>query len=153
MNGLVSLTNLFTRQLMGTIGYYLIYIHVALSAGTCLPYNQWKLIVQLPLCNFITYCCNQIPFFFRQYSQLTVYNGCSFFKDGKPINDLFRHGGRCANFKIVSRPFCLCSPILIGRYLYLTHSIFLNAVFHCYFLFELFTIIKGLYFCKAQTSS
>ncbi len=46
VNHALALTQFVARNYMSAVGYHLIYIHIALGAGTGLPDNQWKLIIE-----------------------------------------------------------------------------------------------------------
>ena len=115
---------------MGAVSNHFICIHVALRARSCLPYHQWKLIIQFAGYNLVTHFCDHVFFIRSQNSQFMVGHGRSFFQIAKGVYNFFGHACLGANFKIVARAFSLCAPILIGGYLHLAHGIFFNAEAH-----------------------
>ena len=120
-------------NLIATVCNYLICIHVRLCAAASLPYNQRKMLVQASRNHFITSSRNCIQLFIRHFvrPQFVVCNCSSLFQNAECMCDLTGH---CLNAhtdqKVLVAAFCLCSPVLICRYLHFAHRIMFNAILH-----------------------
>ena len=126
---IVGMKQLFPGDFISTVGDDFIYIHIGLSAASCLPYGQWEVFVQSPHKDLITGGAYKRQPFFIQSAKPVICHGCRFLKDGKGP-DYFHGDFFCSDLEILKAPLGLGAPVAVGGNLDLSHGIMFNAVLH-----------------------
>ena len=125
---------LFVRQLAALndvppVGHHLIDVHIGLRAGSGLPHHQWELIIEFAVQDLITNLTDQFGFVFGKYPQVMVGQGSCFFQDGESTDNFLRHL-LTADLEVFGGTLGLGSPVLFGRYVYITDAVFFLSKSH-----------------------
>ena len=135
---IVGVQQLFSRDLIAPVRDDFVHVHVALGSGSGLPYHQRKMIVQLPVKDFIRGPADCFAFLFGHLLrfQLPVGQRRRHFQHGKRPDDFLRHVFMPrADREIIPAPFRLGSPVPVCRNSDFAHGIMLCSVCHrCHIL-------------------
>lgn len=107
------IADLTPQDLCGSVGDYLVRVHIRLRAWTRLPDHQWKLVVPLPWYHFVC-SLNYSIWYLLVQSESPIHYCCTFLQYPEASDNWDWHHVKIpANIKVFQRPLSLSTPKLI----------------------------------------